>query len=303
MMLSSFLYVMVTSSALSFTTTPALNRVGVRAASSLSLSMLDPTHLFLASYDTPLPDKLKEASKILVIFAAFGGGLIPACIAVNRSIIATLSGGKIRELIDEQNNVISEGGTQDKTLDVVSSIKGQQFVETQTTGEKIFPFTDARVSDVETILKIIQDVDSFAKWKDLPSTKVPNLVNPDSPPMWLPRATFKANMRKKLGKKVTSPDSALDAVFDSVTGGAGVMTFDKASSWIKNTDSGSFSAFKLQFLLSKSSTMVAIITFVTLQVTAFGVLFIAPFLREFLNVDVGWGVIGTCAAEGCQTLF
>lgn len=49
--------------------------------------------------------------------------------------------------------------------------------------------------DVVAILGRIDDVDSIADWKNLPSTKLPNVSKSD-PPQWLPRRAFKVNVRK-----------------------------------------------------------------------------------------------------------
>ena len=56
----------------------------------------------------------------------------------------------------------------------------------------------------------ISDINSVAKWGDLPSTKLPNLSNKDKPPMWLPRATFKSNVRAaKFQSWPVDPDTGL----------------------------------------------------------------------------------------------
>ena len=49
--------------------------------------------------------------------------------------------------------------------------------------------------DIVAILGRIDGVNSIADWKNLPSTKLPN-VSTKSPPQWLPRKAFKVNIRK-----------------------------------------------------------------------------------------------------------
>jgi len=49
--------------------------------------------------------------------------------------------------------------------------------------------------DIIAILGRIDGVNSIADWKNLPSTKMPNVSTTD-PPKWLPRKAFKVNIRK-----------------------------------------------------------------------------------------------------------
>jgi hypothetical protein len=51
------------------------------------------------------------------------------------------------------------------------------------------------LADIVAILGRIDGVDSIADWKNLPSTKLPNVSTKD-PPQWLPRKAFKVNIRK-----------------------------------------------------------------------------------------------------------
>ncbi|GMH52421.1 hypothetical protein TrRE_jg4100, partial [Triparma retinervis] len=51
-------------------------------------------------------------------------------------------------------------------------------------------------------------------------------------------------------------------------------------------------------VLGRSVTGLAILAFVLIQVSAYGVLFVAPFLREFVNLDIGFGTLGTCNPGG-----
>lgn len=43
-------------------------------------------------------------------------------------------------------------------------------------------------------------------------------------------------------------------------------------------------------------------TFVFIQLIAYGSLFIAPALRLFFDLDIGFGQMGSCVGE-CKTLF
>jgi len=169
-----------------------------------------------------------------------------------------------------------------------------------------------------------------AKWSDLPSTKLPN-VSIDNPPQWLPRNTFKVNVRaakwrgwpndadgntiggaelkkaeeiriKKSGAEIS--DSALDAVFDTWAWGAGVTTPDKVeralSSYIERDGFFDLGKFQSAAIAGRAVTGIAILFFLLLQVMAFGTLFIGPLLREFFSIDIGFGALGSCDGGSCD---
>jgi hypothetical protein len=190
------------------------------------------------------------------------------------------------------------------------------------------------LSDVVSIVGRIENVDSLADWRNLPSTKVPDLATPDNPPMWLPRSTFKTNIRSAKFKswpvdsngtpiggdelrgtelpRVKSsgadiPDAALDAVFDTWAWGASVATPDKVGNclgrWRPDKDTFDLDAFQRDAVAGRAVTGLAIVAFIVIQVSAYGVLFVAPFLREFFNLDIGFGTLGSCNPEGCANLF
>jgi len=146
--------------------------------------------------------------------------------------------------------------------------------------------------------------------------------------MWLPRRAFKVAIRKnkflgwpndpKTGepvggqalkeeyltavskKDVLIPDVALDAVFDSWAWGASIATPDKVQktlSIIKNgggrsnvVDLGAFTGAAIR---GRSATGFAALTFILIQVTAYGALFVAPALRFFFDIDIGFGTLGS----------
>ena len=126
---------------------------------------------------------------------------------------------------------------------------------------------DVLLTDVIAIIgRLTDDVHSVANWKNLPSAKLEYAI---SPILWLPRATFKQNIRKakfrgwpkdpKTGKPVGGealrdaekarisksnaiiPDAVLDTVFDSWDWGASISTPDKVDgqlkSWRRDRDS------------------------------------------------------------------
>ncbi len=277
-------------------------------------------------------DKFPGLTKNIVIVLAFGGGLIPATIAANKSMFSLISGEKVK---DEAESVSSKSSLKNLNVANIDS----EFVSESVASGPDLPVSPLlfsktiKLADVCAIIGRIQNVDSLCKWSDLPSTKVEGLAVPSNPPMWLPRQTFKSNLRKaKFGSwpidsngdpiggnelrdtelkrissnKVVIPDAALDAVFDTWAWGASIATPDKVEnqlrSWRKTPSTFDLGAFQAAAVGGRSITGLAIITFVVLQVSAFGVLFIAPFLREIFNVDIGFGSLGSCAADGCVDL-
>ncbi|GMH67958.1 hypothetical protein TrRE_jg12472 [Triparma retinervis] len=275
-----------------------------------------------------------------VIILAFGGGLIPAAVAANKSMLSTMTGSKSSRDLESASNYKGRREEYKARLSLdPTSVDNVYVGASDASGPdlKCSPllFSSAiKLSDIIAVLGRIKDVDSVADWSNLPSTKAPDLATPDKPPMWLPRSTFKTNIRKapftswpndELGapcggadlrnkelKRVKSrdcviPDDALDAVFDTWAWGASVATPDKVSLYLgkfrpdsKTLDLG---AFQRSAVLGRSVTGLAILAFVLIQVSAYGVLFVAPFLREFVNLDIGFGTLGTCNPGGCATLF
>jgi len=258
--------------------------------------------------DAPLLEKLPSLAKSGLIVLAFGGGLIPALLGVNGSIGKLLSGDRTKQEIEDMNKRMAESdGEKLDSLDDIDLIRGQVYIEDDVgKDEETFgqPLIKVRKSDVTKILAVLNSIDDFTDWGNLPSTKVPNLEVPTDPPMWLPRATFKASVRSRIKGEV--PDRPLDVIFDSISSGAGVITRSKADAWLSDMNEADNKLRKLneKYVGSKAITVTAILLFAVLQISAFGTLFVAPILREFFNIDIGFGgSLGTCAETGCSTLF
>lgn len=88
-------------------------------------------------------------------------------------------------------------------------------------------------------------------------------------------------------------DAALDAVFDSWAWGASIATPDKVESTLKmykpspsELDLGAFVGAAIR---GRSTTGFAALFFVVIQVVAFGTIFVAPALRYFFDIDIGFG--------------
>jgi len=182
------------------------------------LNAFDPSTFLISAYgDSPLSSKLPDLAKATVIILAFGGGLIPALLSVNKSIAGILIGDRTREDVEKMNEIISSGNKVD-TLEDVSLIRGQVYVDEPevSDGDDIVckPLAAIRRSNVESILSALNTIDDFVDWSNLPSTKVKNLEVPTNPPMWLPRATFKASVRGRIKGGAAIPDKPLDVVFD-----------------------------------------------------------------------------------------
>mmetsp|Transcript_21274 Transcript_21274/g.44811 ORF Transcript_21274/g.44811 Transcript_21274/m.44811 type:complete len:329 (-) Transcript_21274:205-1191(-) len=170
------------------------------------------------------------------------------------------------------------------------------------------------VADVVAVLGRIDGLDSIANWKDLPSTRRGTITPGVDPPMWLPRKAFKVQVRKnkflgwpmdpktglpvggeelkqveekRIAKKdAIIGDAALDAVFDSWTGGASVATPDKVKkglSKVKPTPGKNdvdLDAFVQEAVLGRANTAFAAFTFVVIQIVAFGGLFVRPLIEQ-----------------------
>mmetsp|Transcript_3688 Transcript_3688/g.6999 ORF Transcript_3688/g.6999 Transcript_3688/m.6999 type:complete len:337 (-) Transcript_3688:99-1109(-) len=276
-------------------------------------------------------EKLPGMTKNIVICLAFGGGLIPAAIAANKSMMSTIMGTKGEAEVSKSSTTNSLTSLDPTSADNVYVRTSAASGPTLSVSPLLFS-GDVKLVDVVAVVGRITDVDSVADWANLPSTRVPDLAVPDKPPMWLPRATFKTNLRKAKfvwpvdedgvpvggqelydaeNKRISArnaqiPDNALDAVFDTWAWGASIGTPDKVEAELNKWRRGntfSVGAFGLSAVSGRSVTGLAIITFIVIQVAAYGVLFIAPFLREFINVDIGFGTLGSCNPEGCVKLF
>ena len=59
----------------------------------------------------------------------------------------------------------------------------------------LFANDKIKLVDIVAVVGRISNTESIADWRNLPSAKADNLVNPDNPPMWLPRGML-ANLRR-----------------------------------------------------------------------------------------------------------
>lgn len=275
-------------------------------------------------------DKMKEGTKSFLIVLFAGGGLIPAAIGANKSMMGTLTGAK-----KDPN-----AGNPETSLDPTLAVTKTYISYSGATGPNlpnsalIFASEDIPVADIVAITGRLSNVDDAADWRNLPSTKLDNLSNPEKPPMWLPRATFKSNIRKakfqswpvdantglpiggeelkkaeegrirKNGAEIG--DAALDAVFDTWAWGAGIATPEKVVDQLNDWRvGGTLDLGKLTnaAIRGRATTGFAAFSFVMIQVIAYGTLFIAPALRFYFDIDVGFGQLGSCSENGCHPLF
>lgn len=250
-----------------------------------------------------------EVVKSVLIVLLFGGGLIPAAIAANKSMISTLSGNRAGG--DDRKNYVVDSGASGPPL------KGQAL---------IFANEEIPLVDIIAIIGRIQGYQSIADWKNLPSTQQAENV------MWLPRDMFKENIRKakflgwptdengepiggadlekaekaRISKNnVEIGDSALDAVFDTWAWGASIATPDKVEKTLsiyKNGNAFNVDEFSSAAARGRFVTGLGALSFIVIQVVAYGTLFIAPALRVFFDIDVGFGQLGDCDGV-CKTIF
>jgi len=264
-------------------------------------------------------DQMGELTKSIAIVAFLGGGLIPPAIAANKLMLGTILGQRA-------------GGDDDSVAKVSTSASS---VSPDIPNSKLlFAREPVKLADVVAIVGRIRDVQSVADWKNLPSAKRDNLVDPENPPMWLPRGMFKDNIRnakfvgwpvdpntgevvggielksefeREVSKKsYPIPDVALDAVFDTWAWGSGIATPDKVDvqlqAWRSN-NGFDLNKFASAAVAGRSVTGAAILTFITIQVMVYGCLFVAPFLRVFFDIDIGFGKLGECPSGMCTTIF
>uniref|UniRef100_A0A7S1BLB2 Uncharacterized protein n=1 Tax=Corethron hystrix TaxID=216773 RepID=A0A7S1BLB2_9STRA len=266
-------------------------------------------------------------AKIVIISVAFGGGLIPALISANTRIIESLTRKGAAPPKEE--------GDPSKSLDPYAALPISYVSDSGASGPTLscspllFSGEPVKLVDVLAVIGRISDVNDVARWSDLPSTKLPN-VSSNNPPQWLPRNTYKVNIRaakwrgwpvnadgspigggelqrseeKRLRQKGAEiSDAALDVVFDTWALGAGVATPDKVSealsSYLKSNGTFDLGKFQSAAVLGRAVTAAAILFFLVIQVIAFGTLFIAPFLRVFFGIDIGFGVLGACDGAIC----
>jgi len=243
---------------------PTISKSSFSFSSSSSSSSLSMAAEFV-------PDS-GEITRNVLIALTLGGGLIPALISANGAMFTALSGrkGYLKEGEEPDKNVetydnFDPNNTFDPTMGdpkffceyvIRSGASGPELTNSQflLSADKI------PLVDIISILGRIDDVNSIADWKNLPSTKRGEFTSAD-PPMWLPRKAFKVLIRKNkfLGWPIDSKtgdyiggeelkvaevkriskqdaligDASLDAVFDSWSWGASIATPDKVTDTLK----------------------------------------------------------------------
>jgi hypothetical protein len=282
---------------------------------------METTDIILADKD------YGEAVKTVAIALTLGGGLIPALIGANKAMVKTLAGKKDAGEEEPPKN-IKPGESFDPTI---METKYRRYVEDSGATGPELPFASVLfaseripLADIVAILGRIGDVNTLADWRNLPSTKMPN-VSLTEPPMWLPRRAFKVNVRKakflgwpndpktglpvggqelkaaemaRISKKdALIGDSALDAVFDSWAWGASIATPDKVGNTLNifkpNPSEVDLDAFVSAAIRGRSTTGFAALTFIVIQLVVFGALFVGPALRMFFDIDIGLGSLGS----------
>lgn len=184
----------------------------------------------------------------------------------------------------------------------------------------LFAADEILLADIVAVLGRIDGLDSITDWRDLPSTRRGKVTPGQDPPMWLPRKAFKVQIRKnkflgwptdtKTGlpvggeelKKVEEKriakkdaligDAALDAVFDSWTGGASIATPDKVEKSLSKVkpvpgkNEIDLKAFVGAAVAGRANTAFAALTFIVIQIIVFGSLFIRPLIQSLTGVDI-----------------
>ena len=224
--------------------------------------MIDPATITTAAAEvsSEFEADYGQIGQSVLIALTLGGGLIPSLIAANSGMIKALSGRKGYIPDGEEPGPGVEtfenydpNNTFDPTMGDPKNIKYREYViDSGATGPQLpnsqflFAADPIPIADIVAVLGRIQDKDSLTNWRDLPSTKRGNVTPGYDPPMWLPRAAFKVQIRKnkflgwpndpKTGLPVGGEelkraeekriarndaligDAALDAVFDSWSG-------------------------------------------------------------------------------------
>jgi len=305
---------------------------GSRAAptSTTKTMMIDPATITTAASD--FEADYGDIAQSALIVLTLGGGLIPSLFAANSGMMKALSGrkGYIPEGEEPGPGVetfenFDPNNTFDPTMGDAKNIKFREYViDSGATGPELpnrqflFAADPIPIADIVAVLGRIENKDSLTNWRDLPSTKRGTVTPGYDPPMWLPRAAFKVQIRKnrflgwpndpKTGLPVGGEelkraeekriakngaligDAALDAVFDSWSGGASVATPDKVEALlnkIKLTKTEfDLDAFAGAAVLGRANTAFAALTFVIIQVIAFGALFAGPMYTSLTGQSV-----------------
>ncbi len=231
------------------------------AVSTTQQAMIDPTSIMSAAEAaSDFQADYGEIGQSALIVLTLGGGLIPSVIAANAGMMKTLSGRKGYIPKGEEPGPGVEtfenydpNNTFDPTMGDPKNIKYREYViDSGATGPELpnsqflFAADPIPIADIVAVLGRIENKDSLTNWRDLPSTKRGTVTPGYDPPMWLPRAAFKVQIRKnrflgwpndpKTGLPVGGEelkraeekrisrndaligDAALDAVFDAWSG-------------------------------------------------------------------------------------
>lgn len=271
-----------------------------------------------------------EIMQSVAITLTLGGGLIPALISANGAMFKALSGrkGYIPEGEEPGPEVetyenYDPNNTFDPTMGDPKNIKYREYViDSGATGPELpssnllFAADAIPIADIVAVLGRINDKESLTDWRNLPSTR--RGISSGDPPMWLPRKAFKVQIRKnkflgwpndpKTGlpvggeelkraeeKRVAKKDAligdaALDAVFDSWTGGGSVVTPDKVEAGLlKVKPSGNdvdLNAFVGTAVGGRANTAFAALTFVVIQIIVFASLFVGPLVQSLTGTEL-----------------
>ena len=230
-----------------------------RTKPTREMMMVDPTTITTAVTEEFVPDTGSIMQSTLIALT-LGGGLIPALLSANTAMFKALSGrkGYIPEGEEPGPDVetfenYDPNNTFDPTMGDPKNIKYREYViDSGATGPELpssqflFAADAIPIADIVAVLGRIEDKDSLANWRSLPSATRGTVTPGQDPPMWLPRKAFKVQVRKnrflgwpndpktglpvggeelkraeekRIAKKdALIGDAALDAVFDSWAG-------------------------------------------------------------------------------------
>ena len=232
--------------------------LATRTNGASNMMAIDPSSITNAVAEEFTPDTGAIIQSVLVTLT-LGGGLIPALLSANTAMFKALSGrkGYIPEGEEPGPEVetfenFDPNNTFDPTMGDPKNIKYREYViDSGATGPELpssqflFAADAIPVADIVAVLGRIENKDSLANWRELPSATRGTSTGAE-PPMWLPRKAFKVQIRKnkflgwpndpKTGlpvggedlkraeeKRVSKKDAligdaALDAVFDAWAG-------------------------------------------------------------------------------------
>ncbi|KAL3912779.1 MAG: hypothetical protein SGILL_006750 [Bacillariaceae sp.] len=152
----------------------------------------------------------EEVLKSVAIALVLGGGLIPAAISANQQMFQALSGRK--GFVAEDEDIVEDdpNNTFDPTAGKGVNPQLRRYVmDSGASGpllpqqQLLFAADDIPLVDIIAVLGRIPSAESIVDWRNLPSATRKG-TTASSPPMWLPRNSFKVLMRQ--AKFVAWPD-------------------------------------------------------------------------------------------------